>query len=740
MATKKNNWKISEHIQYQIPPLAHTSMYVWHKYWGRKPWNIVSKYIETYCPVGGVVIDPFMGSGVTVIEALRRGRRAIGVDLSPISNEIVRLTILHLETDKIAKGFKEVELRVKMEIEDLYHTACRKCEKPVPFLASACKRSGKDIVIKDIRYECQSCGHRVTAGVKPNDADIKKQKAAAKGLEKYGAYIKPFRLYYNGAPFREKQGYETLHDMFSPRNLLAASILMDAIDKIENKDVRDILRIGFSSMIHLCTTMMPVRETRDVSGCWTQHSYWYAQTFLDQNVWNKFESAICGRQGVIKAKEESNKLFKNVKFGRSIDDVISGKADVFLACESAITVLDKIKDSKNSVQYCFTDPPYNGSIQYGELSFLWAAWLGYGEGYVRRIKDDEVVENDGQKKDFEIYHTMLRKTLRGIFDILDEGSYCHLTFTNPKTKYRNMTLNSAMFAGFEFEEIHHQEGARSSAKALLQPFGSVNGDFYLRFRRNSDFRIESKEQISEKRFESVVVNTSKKVILSRGEPTPFTSIIEEVDKALYNEGFYIETVTNKFSVEKALKNNVGSVFKLVDANLGGVKGKLWWLDKPEEHKFGIPLDERVEAVVIDQLKKNYEVTFTDIWEQVGISFPNSLTPDTSNIKKSLEEYAAKTKKGGWRLKPILLERYTQHSEMIHILAKLGQKMGYNVHVGRREQRDSSAFFGKQVKLKDLCSEEKPRLEKVNADSLNPILNIDLLWYKNGIIPTSECCF
>ena len=35
-----------EHINRQIPPEPHTAMYVWHKYWSRKTWNVVGEHIQ----------------------------------------------------------------------------------------------------------------------------------------------------------------------------------------------------------------------------------------------------------------------------------------------------------------------------------------------------------------------------------------------------------------------------------------------------------------------------------------------------------------------------------------------------------------------------------------------------------------------------------------------------------------------------------------------------------------------
>ncbi len=48
--------------------------------------------IQLVTEPGGLVIDPFMGSGTTVIEAMRHGRRAVGMDISPISHFLARTT------------------------------------------------------------------------------------------------------------------------------------------------------------------------------------------------------------------------------------------------------------------------------------------------------------------------------------------------------------------------------------------------------------------------------------------------------------------------------------------------------------------------------------------------------------------------------------------------------------------------------------------------------------------------
>jgi len=47
------------------------------------PIELVKRCLDCGCPQGGVVLDPFVGSGTTMIAALSRGSSAIGVDLKP---------------------------------------------------------------------------------------------------------------------------------------------------------------------------------------------------------------------------------------------------------------------------------------------------------------------------------------------------------------------------------------------------------------------------------------------------------------------------------------------------------------------------------------------------------------------------------------------------------------------------------------------------------------------------------
>jgi site-specific DNA-methyltransferase (adenine-specific) len=61
-----------------------------------KPIELMRYLVRLVTPPGGLVLDPFAGSGTTGIAALREGARFVGVDLEP---EYARLAIARIEED-----------------------------------------------------------------------------------------------------------------------------------------------------------------------------------------------------------------------------------------------------------------------------------------------------------------------------------------------------------------------------------------------------------------------------------------------------------------------------------------------------------------------------------------------------------------------------------------------------------------------------------------------------------------
>jgi 16S rRNA G966 N2-methylase RsmD len=703
-------------------------MYLWHKYWSRKTWNVVGEFIKTYCPEKGLVFDPFAGSGITAMEALKNGRRVIACDLNPIATEIIRLTIKPVNEIPLYEAFKRIEEKVKEKIEQLYFTECRKCKRDI-VIDCAIWKQGSCV---EVRYQgCPHCGDRQEKNCKltKNDKSLLEKIEHRKIKEWYPTN----KLYYpDGRPFIKKEKYESVDELFTARNLQALALLMEAIEEEPKKDLRDYLKITFSSMAHLCSRMNPISEAghfTPFSSAWTQHSYWYPSgPYMEQNVWNKFESAINGHQGLLKAKVESNKYFKEVKIAASLDQVLSGKADVYIYNGSCLDLMDKMP--KGEIDYIFTDPPYDASIQYGELSYMWASWLKMNGEYLNDIVSNEIIRNERQHKDFNVYHSLLSSSFQKMYKVLRPEHYLTVTFHNPTFKVRNATIRAGVFAGFDFQKIHHQELARPSAKSLLQPFGSAQGDFYLRFFKSSSKEsISTPVEIDEVRFEKIVVETTIALLAERAEPTPYTIIINYIDPVLAKHGFF-GSLHSGLDINTVLKKHLDQEFVLLPAKVGGAEGKLWWFKNtsivPRLNE--IPLSERVEQTVYRKLNQMGKVTFTEVWDAVSTEFPNSLTSDSTSIMDALKIYARQVSGGHWLLKPEILQRVNQHSEIIAILAVIGEKKGYDIWIGKREQHEKdSGLVSKGKSLREYMTVKKLSVE--NAENQDVIENIDLLWLK-----------
>jgi len=724
-----------EHLNRPIPPEPHTAMYVWHKYWSRKTWNVVGEFIRHYTGEQEVVFDPFAGSGVVAIEAVRNKRRAIVCDLNPVASLITELTLRPVNLLKLLEAFEGVRARVQQRIEKLYEIHCLKCGAPL--VAAAFVREGDELA--EVRYpKCPACEHRCETGGKPAKKDI--EALAALERKRITAWYPRHQLYYDdGTPFKEKQQYDSLDQLFTKRNLLAAAWLYEAIQEEKSLQLRKFLMGAFTSMIHLSTRMCPALSPGEgnhqtaFSSTWTQHSYWSAKRYLEQNVWKKFESAVIGHQGLIKAKEESNRELAGVKLTDDWKEVLDGKADVAVITADCLELMAKMPEE--CVDYIFTDPPYDASVQYGELSFLWNAWLKEDYRYAERIQTHEIVRNERQGKSFDVYHSLLSDSFQKFHKVLRPGRYLTLTFHNPTFKVRNATVRAGVFAGFDYQKIHHQPLGQVSAKAMLQPFGSAQGDFYLRFEKPVTKQSRAMEEITEERFRRIVVETCKQVIAERAEPTPYTILINYIDPVLARMGLF-GTLHTGLDVKDVLEQAVGTEFVLMKTKIGGATGELWWFKDPVfvARLQDVPLTERVEQTVFRILNKHGRVTFTQVWDEVSQEFPNSLTSDSTSIKEALETYGRKVGKGYWMLREDVRARLSSHAEIIALLALIGRKCGYDIWIGRNEQGQLAGGLARDVRLATLVTVHPKQLAHVT--NLDTVLDMDLLWLKGDQVVTA----
>ncbi|MBC6444912.1 MAG: site-specific DNA-methyltransferase [Alphaproteobacteria bacterium GM202ARS2] len=67
-----------------IPGIKHTAVF---------PASVIRELIKLLCPRGGVVLDPYVGSGTTGVAAIKEGRHYIGIDIDPSYCDLSRKRI-----------------------------------------------------------------------------------------------------------------------------------------------------------------------------------------------------------------------------------------------------------------------------------------------------------------------------------------------------------------------------------------------------------------------------------------------------------------------------------------------------------------------------------------------------------------------------------------------------------------------------------------------------------------------
>ncbi|MCA6072800.1 MAG: type I restriction enzyme HsdR N-terminal domain-containing protein [Endomicrobium sp.] len=104
-----------------------------HGYFTKQSWNVVAEYIKNFSRHGDLVLDPFGGSGVTAIEAMMNGRRAINIDLNPMAIFLVDSLIAPVKQSELSRAFEEVRdeyVKKEPKSEEEIKKAIKKCPGP----------------------------------------------------------------------------------------------------------------------------------------------------------------------------------------------------------------------------------------------------------------------------------------------------------------------------------------------------------------------------------------------------------------------------------------------------------------------------------------------------------------------------------------------------------------------------------------------------------------------------------
>ena len=83
-----------------------------HPYHGKFIPQLVEVLLDRYLPAGGHVLDPFAGSGTTLVQALESGLDATGVELAAFNCLLMRVKTAHYDIEALGAELRDVCARV----------------------------------------------------------------------------------------------------------------------------------------------------------------------------------------------------------------------------------------------------------------------------------------------------------------------------------------------------------------------------------------------------------------------------------------------------------------------------------------------------------------------------------------------------------------------------------------------------------------------------------------------------
>jgi hypothetical protein len=102
----------------------------------------------------------------------------------------------------------------------------------------------------------------------------------------------------------------------------------------------------------------------------------------------------------------------------------------------------------NSIDYIFTDPPYAGTVQYGELNFVWEAWLRFDTSW----HSEEITVNEIRGKTEADWADDMRKAMSECFRVLKPGRAISLCYHDTSEGTWALIQDIMSEAGFVVEK------------------------------------------------------------------------------------------------------------------------------------------------------------------------------------------------------------------------------------------------------------------------------------------------
>lgn len=516
-----------------VPPLAeavkalpHRPVYRMHRYFARRPYSVFAELVRHYSRPDDVILDPFCGGGVTLVEGVLQGRRVVGFDINPMAVNVTRMELADVDLAGLTRAHAAVMKRFRARQRQLFSTRCRGCGDQADVLwfelssLASCSACGKAFQISAaekasvgawccpgcktrVRFSpqhdtacevvsllssCAHCGERVDEASAEDRELAATLPAALTDAERHGlwvpdAAIPDCNMQRESALF--SKGIVQFRQLFTPRLLLALAELKAAI--LETPEAhRPWLLFAFSATLRYANRMVTRnpgwRGNRPLE--WAKPGFWLPPVFLESNVAEEFDRRF---KALIRGKRDYQANLPGAPPAECAapEALLTSEGSAFHVARTSST---KLPLQSHCVDVIITDPPYGSYVHYADLSNFWAVWLPeLGMGTVIDDREEAVIARKkfpGAKTPQD-YQVLLERCFVECARVLKPGGYMVMTFNNREPRAWGSLLVAAAKAGFDLPPggVVFQSGIDTyKHTAQSRRTGSVIGDFILSFK------------------------------------------------------------------------------------------------------------------------------------------------------------------------------------------------------------------------------------------------------------------
>ena len=625
------------------PPLA--------SYRSPSPAGALAPYLDAYTRPGDLVIDLFCSRPTFVLEAVRAGRRALGLNVNRALLLAASLGLTAVERHAVEAAFTRLSEAPKgprtlqAHLEAQYRTTCVACGASVMADAFVWEREAEAPVAK--RYRC-ACNEGRPVEVPTDEAD----RAAAARFERRGLsyWLLLDRAAPRGSPHRERVA--SLLELYTPRNL---SALADLLLKSDGLSLPSAVRQALDAL--LLDTFDQATSLRPPDAPMTRPRRLQRPTrYLEPNVWLVFEQALNVW------REMPLTPIPLVSDPRTLATG-GGETAAALAPLSSAQARRLLPDGCAAL--ILVDPPRPDTVLW-HLSALWCHWL-WGEaggGPLRPILSRRRLDRDWLWQG-------LQGALQTIAPLLHPEGRMVCLFTDDSPALLEAVMLAAAGAGYE-----------------LVGWGACPPQARMVWGWRGKPPVEAVEVDALSRaVADRVAAASTQTVHRRGEPVAWPMLHAALYADLAQSGLLAHVSTSS-----QLPDPLAWLSQVVRAALNGAPLRqltgqpartaqlYWWLDETASPPAVSPLSDRVELAVAEILYDLLAVSAIELERRVCARFPGPQTPPPYLIRLCLFSYGDEYAPGHWRLRAEddPGARAAEAEAVVSDLSTLGQRLGFHV--------------------------------------------------------------